>query len=157
MIIQLRFLRDDGQGNPLAERMIRIHFDDVVHRRYNKLARALSISPDKARANLEYIRTHLYPYPAAQFRPPWQQSSREARSSVRPDVYIRRTEFGYEVDVAGVDQMSLGITSHYREAYMRIKQARTRVTEEERKHVTEYVERAELFIKTSSSAVRLCD
>jgi RNA polymerase sigma-54 factor len=147
MLIQLRFLREEGKGNPLAERMVRIHFDDVVARRYARLSRSLGIPVEKTRQTLDFIREQLNPYPASQFRPPWASKPTNSRSSVKPDVIIRRTEFGYDVEVVGVETMVLGVTPHYREAYNRIKSMNGHASPEEKQHVTEYVERAELFIK----------
>jgi RNA polymerase sigma-54 factor len=69
------------------------------------------------------------------------------RSNIKPDVVIRRTDLGYEVDVAGADAYLLGVSPTYREAYDRIKNGRGKVSVEEKQHVTEYVERAELFIR----------
>jgi RNA polymerase sigma-54 factor len=147
MLIQLRFLREEGQGNPLAERMVRIHFDDVVARRYPKLSRSLGITVEKTKQTLEFIRRQLNPYPSSGFRPPWTVKPVNSKSSVKPDVVIRRTEVGYEVDVVGGEAIALVVTPHYREAYNRIKNANGSVSREEKQHVTEYVERAELFIK----------
>jgi RNA polymerase sigma-54 factor len=147
MLIQLRFLREEGQGNALAEKMIRFHFEEVVNRKYGKLARATGVSVDKAKQAIEFVRSHLNPYPASQFRPPWTYKPTNSRSSVRPDVVIRRTEIGYEVEVQGTEAMVLGVNPTYREAYNTIKNGNGRVPDHDKQHVTEYVERAELFIR----------
>jgi RNA polymerase sigma-54 factor len=147
MLIQLRFLREEGQGNALAEKMIRLHFEEVVSRKYGKLARATGVSVDKAKQAIEFVRSHLNPYPASQFRPPWHYKPTNNRSSVRPDVVIRRTEVGYEVEVQGGEALVLGVNPTYREAYNTIKNGNGNVPDHDRQHVTEYVERAELFIR----------
>jgi RNA polymerase sigma-54 factor len=147
MLIQLRFLREEGQGNPVAERMIRSHFDDFVNRRYAKLARALRVPEDTIRQSIDFIRTHLNPYPASQFRPPWSYKPSDSKSAIKPDVIIRRTEVGYEVDVAGTEPFLLRVNPTYRDIYNSIRSGNADISEEERKHFAEYVERAELFIK----------
>jgi RNA polymerase sigma-54 factor len=147
MLIQLRFLREEGEGNPVAEKMIRFFFDEMVSHRYSRIARGLSISVDRAKKTIEFVRTHLNPYPASQFRPPWAWKPTNTRSSIKPDVIIRRTELGYEVEVAGAEAVLLGVSPTYREAYDRIRNANGRASQEEKQHVTEYVERAELFIR----------
>jgi RNA polymerase sigma-54 factor len=147
MLIQLRFLREEGQGNPLAEKMIRTFFDEMVGHRYGRIARGLGVSTEKARETVEFVRTHLNPYPASQFRSPWNYKPTNTRSNIKPDVVIRRTALGYEVDVAGTESYLLGVSPTYREAYEKIKNGKGRVSVEEKKHVTEYVERAELFIR----------
>lgn len=147
MLIQLRFLREEGQGNPVAEKLIEHHFQDVISPKYGKLARAVGAPVEKVKQAIEFVRTRLNPYPASQFRPPWAYKPSNSRSAIRPDVIIRRTEVGYEVDVVGTEAFVLGVTPAYREAYERIKKSNGSTPEEEKQHVTEYVERAELFIK----------
>jgi RNA polymerase sigma-54 factor len=62
-------------------------------------------------------------------------------------VIIRRTEFGYEVEVLGADPYGLGLNPTYRDAYDQIKTGNGHHTDDDKKHITEYVERAELFIR----------
>ncbi len=147
LLIQLEFLAEEGQGNPLAERMVRNHFQDIVNRRFAKIARGLGVTQEKVKQTILYIRTQLNPYPASQFRPPWVYKPSSSRAAVRPDVIIRRTEFGYDVEITGADPHILGVNPTYLSRYSAIRQGSARVAEDERKHVTEYVERAELFIR----------
>lgn len=154
LLLQLCFLSDEDtcpenrRLNALAEQMVRDHFPLITSNRFNKLGRGLGISTDEARQVVDYIRTRLNPFPANQFRPPWTYRPVNARSAVRPDVLIRRTEFGYEVDVVGMDSFGLNINPTYREIYTEIKGGKGHHTEEERKHVVEHVERAEQFIRS---------
>ncbi len=145
--LQLQFLREEGQGNSTAEKMVRNHFKDIVNPRYAKIARAMGISVDKTKQTIEFVRTQLNPYPASQFRPPWVYKPSSNKAAIKPDVIIRRTEFGFEVDVVGTDPFVLGVNPTYRSEYNTIKNGNGHLPEEEKKHVTEYVERAELFIR----------
>ncbi|MCS6775826.1 MAG: RNA polymerase factor sigma-54 [Chloroherpetonaceae bacterium] len=153
LLLQLRFLRDDNPDAPdrrlnlLAEALVSKHYEHVAAARYSKMARAVGITTEEARQVMEYIRTRLNPFPAAQFRPPWAYRPSNSKSVVRPDVIIRRTELGYEVEVLGTEPFTLGINPTYREAYNQIKNGIGNHSEEEKKHFTEYVERAELFIR----------
>jgi RNA polymerase sigma-54 factor len=153
MLLQLRYLRDEeptpqrNRINLIAEEMVREHFAFIAANRYQKLARGLGISLDEAKLAVEYIRTRLNPFPASQFRPPWAYRPTGSRSTVRPDVIIRRTELGYEVDVLGMDSMLIGINPVYREVYNQIKSGNGQHSEDWKKHVTEHVERAELFLR----------
>ena len=153
MTIQLRYLLEeniDADKKHLivfAEKMVREHFEHISAQRHTKLARAVGCTPDEARQALEYIRTRLNPSPASQFHPPWSYRPANSKSSVRPDVQVRRTEVGYEVEVAGADTFSLCINPLYRETYALIKSGKAHFSEEDRKHYTEYVERAEMFLR----------
>jgi RNA polymerase sigma-54 factor len=147
MLIQLQFLQDEGKGNPIAERMVRHYFPEVVNRRYARLARIFNISLDSAKKTIEFMKNQLNPYPANQFRPPWAYKPANHKSSIRPDVILRRTEVGYEVEIVGTEPFVLGVSPSYRELYNNIKNGSANLQPDEIKHTIEYVERAELFIK----------
>ncbi len=147
LLIQLEGLREEHCGNLLAENFVRHHFQDVAEGRVGKLARANGVSLEKTRQALEFIRSQCHPYPASEFRPPWATQSAAGRASIKPDVVLRRTEFGYEVEVLGTEPFLLGVNPTYRELYDRIRAGDAGLKEDGTKHVTEYVERAELFIR----------
>lgn len=150
LLLQLRFLlEEDPQHKVLtwAEAMVEKCWDHVVSSRIPKIARAIGITQEEVKQGTEFIRSHLNPNPAGQYRPPWTYRPTNHKVSVRPDVVIRRTELGYEVDVMGAEPFSLSITSSYREIYAQIKKGVGNHSEDEKKHITEYVERAELFIR----------
>jgi RNA polymerase sigma-54 factor len=147
MLIQLQFLQEEGKGNPLAESMVRDCFPDVVNHRYARLARIFHISMDCAKKTVEFMKDQLNPYPANQFRPPWAYKPTNHKSSIRPDVILRRTEAGYEVEIVGTESFVLGVSPSYRQLYDSIKDGTANLQPEEIKHTIEYVERAELFIK----------
>ncbi len=153
LLLQLRYLREETAEAAhikiitVAERLICDHYDHVTASRYTKLARAVGIPVDEVKQTIEYIRTRLNPYPASQFRPPWAYRPTNTKATVRPDVVIRRTELGYEVEILGGEPFSLGVNPTYRDAYSQIKSGSHAHSDDDRKHITEYVERAELFIR----------
>lgn len=153
LLLQIRYLQEENPKgsrariNRLAEKMVRDHFDHIPLHRYSKIARLMSITVEEARQVIEYIGSRLNPYPANQFRPPWTNGTAAGKASVRPDVVIRRTEYGYEVDVIGSETAGLSINPLYRDLYNSIKSGSTQHTADYRRHVLEYVDRAELFIR----------
>lgn len=153
LLLQLRYLGEETASPAskrrieIAENLIAHHWEHIVARRYPKLARAGGISVDEAKQTIDYIRTRLHPYPASQFRPPWAYRPTNSRATVRPDVVIRRTETGYEVEVFGAEPFTLGVNPTYRDAYNQIKNGNGHHSDDDKKHITEYVERAELFIR----------
>jgi RNA polymerase sigma-54 factor len=62
-------------------------------------------------------------------------------------VLIRRTPLGYEIEILGPSQTLLGINPTWREEYEVIRKGNGHLKEDHRKQVTEYVERAETFIR----------
>lgn len=153
LLLQLQYLREEDTApaqrrlNALAEKFVRCHFEHVTAGRYARLARAAGITADEAQQVMKYIASRLNPYPASQFRPPWSYRPNNNRAAVRPDVLIRRTELGYEVEIPGGDHVWLGLNPSYREKYLQIKSGKGFHSDEERRHVLECVERAELFIR----------
>ena len=153
LLLQLCHLKDEAttpsgkKYNHLAQRAIREQFEHFGARRYLKLARQLNCTADDARQTLEYIRTHLNPRPASQFRPPWSYRPANSKTTIRPDVTIRRNAHGYEIDVVGGEPYGLAINPVFREVYTQIKEGIGTHSEEECRIITEYVERAELFIR----------
>lgn len=146
LLIQLRFLAEEGRGNPLAEQAVMHCFVDLVNKRYGRIARALHTSLQRARDIVDFIREQCNPYPASQFRPPWDYSGMGERAPLRPDIIITRTEFGYDITISGPDPRSLSISTAYRAEYERIKNGENHLPIEQRQHVVEYVERAHRLI-----------
>ena len=152
LLLQLRALREEAapglqKCNEHATRMIEEQFDHVCSSRQSKIARALKIPPDDVKRALEYIRARLNPFPASQFRLPWMSRPANNKTVVRPDVIIRRAEYGYEIDVPQTEGFALNINAQYREAYQRIKENADAGSAEANSHFIEYVERAERFIQ----------
>ena len=66
---------------------------------------------------------------------------------MKPDVIVRRTEAGFEVEAVGVEAFALSVNPMYRNLYNEIKTGSGKHNEDQKRHVTEHVERAELFLK----------
>ncbi len=148
LLIQLNFLDDEGCGDSYAKEIIKSHFDDITSKKISHIARSLGITVETTRKSIEFIQKQLNPYPANQFHPPWVYKPTNTKSVIKPDVIIHRNETGYLVEITGYDTMTIGVSPLYREAYEKLKNGgRYHMSEEERKHITEYVERAELFIR----------
>lgn len=148
MLIQLKYLADEGRGSPTAERIIRSCWDEMIAQKVNRIARRLKVKPEQARSALSFIRTRLNPYPAAGFRPPWDQNAADTKNAVRPDVIIRRTATGYEIEVVANEHLSLSVNPYYRKMQNDMRNGKAKqFSEQDKKHIVEYVERADLFIK----------
>lgn len=127
----------------LARAIIAKRFDDLVARNVRALARAFRVLPEVIESAFEVIR-QLKPNPADGFgtRPLTQI----AESAATPDLILRYQTSGWLVEVRGAGPESLTVSRAYRE---RIEEARglARVSQQERRHCTEYVARAHRFIE----------
>ncbi len=146
MLIQLRHLAEIGEGDPMAEKIVCDYFDPMTRNRYSKLARSLGVTVDSVKSSLQFIKERLNPYPANQYHPSWDHSPTHNSFSIKPDIIIQKTEFGYSVEIVESDNAVLCVNPSYREAYQKVQRGDIR-SEQERKHIIEYVERAELFIR----------
>lgn len=148
LLIQLRFLAEEGRGNLIAERIVREYWPEMKARKLARIARRLRVKLDKVVQAVQFIQDRLSPYPAAAFRSPWDYKTFDASSVIRPDVIIRRSATGYEIEVTGNEFTALSVNSYYRQIYNELKNGCSKkYTDQEKKHIVEYVERADLFIR----------
>lgn len=151
MLIQLRALADDGRGNRIAERIVAEFWEEMKARKYNRIARRIKVKPDQVAQAVDFIHDELHPYPAAGYRLPWDTKATDNRGSIRPDVIIHRTPIGFEIEVVTNEHIALTINPYYRKMYHEMKNGKAKVySQQDKKHITEYVERADLFIKNLS-------
>ncbi len=97
---------------------------------------------------MEFVKKQLNPYPGSSFRPPYQNEPVNQGGAVKPDVIIRRTPNGYEIDVAGSDYYLLNINSRYRHMYNEIRNGGAKkYNSDDKSHISQFVERADMFIR----------
>lgn len=145
--IQLERMEEDGQGCPVALAMVTDYWQEMLAGKIGRIARRLKVSAKEVASAIEFIKKQLNPYPGNSFRPPYQNEAGHT-ASVKPDVIVRRTAAGYEIEVVGNDQYVLTINSNYRRMYEEIKNGGSgKYSKEDKKHIVEFVERADLFLK----------
>lgn len=162
LLLQMRALgeaeKEDGEAyDPIAEAVIREHWEALIKGRHSHLARRLGVPLARVEAALAFIKTRLAPHPAEKFRAPWEHRPDSRSATVRADVVIRRGAIGFEAEVLGFDNLTLHVNPHYRQLYDSIKTARTdggparfdgkALGADHKKHVVAYVERANMFLR----------
>ncbi|MCL5102799.1 MAG: RNA polymerase factor sigma-54 [Armatimonadetes bacterium] len=146
--IQLERLEEDEQGNPLALAIVKDYWQDMLGGKIGRIARRLKVTAKEVIGAINFVKRQLNPYPGNSFRPPYQTDADNHGASVRPDVVVRRTAAGYEIDIAGHDQYFLNINSRYRSMYEDIRNGGGKTyTGNDKKHIVEFVERADMFIR----------
>ncbi|GBC95250.1 RNA polymerase sigma-54 factor [bacterium HR16] len=146
MLLQLRYLREQGEGNLLAERIVEKYFHLLIDPPVRRIARELRASSEEVEDALKYIRESLHPYPAYRFRPPWGTPAPSYQTVVKPDVIIRRNPQGFEVEIVR-PRWILIVSPQWREQYEKIKANPSAYPKETVRQVEEYVERAEKFLQ----------
>ena len=146
--LQLERLAEDERGDPVALAMVRDFWHEMLAGKIGRIARRLRVSAKEVLIAIEFVKKQLNPYPGNSFRPPYQNDADDFSASVRPDVIVRRTPAGYEIEVLGHDTFAININSSYRRMYQDIKNGgAANYSKEDKKHITEFVERADLFIR----------
>jgi RNA polymerase sigma-54 factor len=98
LLIQFQALHEQGQSLPLAGLLIERYLDRLAKNQFQEIARELKVSESTVREAVQYIRSTLNPYPAHSYNAEIN-SGRGSTTYVRPDVTIRRTENGFEVEL----------------------------------------------------------
>jgi RNA polymerase sigma-54 factor len=155
LLLQLRHLESEGTGHPLATQLVDQYWDSLAQRRYDQTARKLKTTRDAIEEAVKFIQGELSPDPAGQYRQPWEYKPDTQSDTVRPDVIIRRIETGFEIEVASLQYPGLNVSARYRKLYEQIKSGTAngndvktaRLSLQERRHIVQYVERADIFLK----------
>lgn len=142
LLLQLR--RPQTVEERLARNIVRDHMDEFIARRMGKLMRKFKVMPEVVEAAFDQILA-LTPYPGESFEHSSSYSLRSRSVGVSPDVVLRRTEAGWEIEVRGADPGSFAIDRAYRRRYQELSRME-RAPKDEKRHIATYVERAGNFI-----------
>ncbi|MCL4544273.1 MAG: RNA polymerase factor sigma-54 [Chloroflexi bacterium] len=143
LLLQLRALAEQGEPQPLAERIIRDdHLREIAQRRWSEVASAAGCRISDVKEAWIFIKQRLTPFPANGFHPAVESARPQA---LRPDVIIRHSLSGaFEVEVIEAARYELKINDTYLAYYA--PQLRSQVSPEDRAHIRDHVVRARFFI-----------
>ncbi len=146
LLIQLRWFREQGNPQPLAERLIDEYLPQLGEHRFMEIAREIHVPSSQVRQAWQFIRTNLNPFPAHAYDPSASgvSGSRVHTTLVRPDVVIRRTETGFEAEVVENKKYMFRLNPTYRNLITTLDPHQS--SEEERQHIRQYTSRAQFFI-----------
>lgn len=147
LLIQIAYLEGEGISCPVATEIVKAHLQELAEHKYNKIANELGVSVDAVVEASDFIRHRLNPYPAQGYGAP-DPSVAESRSTIiLPDVIITQGEKDtFDVEVIESKRFFLRITPLYQQLAANLEREPERFTEEEKRHIKQYVSRAKLFI-----------
>jgi RNA polymerase sigma-54 factor len=149
LLIQVEALRADGNLPPYVDRVVAEYWKELSANKIRAIARGLKASLDDVTAAVQFIRQNLSPYPGSQFRTPWDRNSHRSAQSVRPDVVTVRTLEGeLELQLPESEGAHVQINPRYTRLWAEMKEKTGDFSEAERRHVQEYVNRAQMFLKS---------
>jgi RNA polymerase sigma-54 factor len=145
LLLQLR--DSDTVEVKLARAILRNHMDDFLARRHDRIMRRYRVVPEVVKQAFAEI-LNLAPYPGEAFSVgPYQQSNASRNPGIIPDLVLHLSENGWVIEPRGADPASLGINRSYRKRFQELNQS-DRAPKDEKRHVTEYVQRAADFIQS---------
>lgn len=140
--LQIDYLDQTGEGNPLARRVLTRCWDELVARREDRIASRLKVSPSDVTRALKFLQQALSPYPGALFRPSEHQSSISA-PLVRPDILFLRTEAGFVVELARDFEQVVSVAPLWRHL---ADDSTNHADEAMRRYIRDHVDRAQSFM-----------
>lgn len=147
LLIQLAYLESEGISCPVAAEIVRSHLQELAEHKYNKIASELGVTTEAVSEASDFIRHRLNPYPAQGYGAPDPSLSESRSTIVLPDVIISQGEKdSFDVEVIESKRFFLRITPLYQQLAVNLEREPERFTEEERRHIKQYVSRAKLFI-----------
>lgn len=145
LLNQLSRLQERSAASDLAQKILTDYWEDFSNMRIKTIARKMGMENEEVRSACVFVRERLNPYPASSYIGPFSEKSRES-APVVPDVIIRRTETGFVADVVDSHLSAMRIDTSYENTYSEIKNNKTPLCEEDKKHVKEYVERVQAIL-----------
>jgi RNA polymerase sigma-54 factor len=151
LLIQLAYIEAQGYHQPYAYEIIDRYLTALSEHKYGQIAAALGITTDLVHIVSDFIKKNLNPYPARGYLGTNLAPSNEHASRILPDVIISRREQAegghtYEIEVVESKRFFLHVNTAYSQLAAEMSSHQSTLSEEERRHIQQYVSRAKLFI-----------
>jgi len=150
LLIQVRFLKEQGVEEPHVQRLIEEHFTALGEHKYGYIAQQMGISVDDVHTAREFIKKYLNPFPAeghaGEVNGVQMRSGGAKAGYVVPDVIISERDGQYEVEVVESKRFFLKVNSMYQKLSSEMTGASASTSESDREHVRQYVARAKFFM-----------
>jgi RNA polymerase sigma-54 factor len=149
LLIQIEALRVEGTLPKHVDGVVNGFWKELTANKIRAIARGLKAPLDEVNAAVQFIRQNLSPYPGSQFRTPWDRNSHRSAQSVRPDVIVVHTPEGeLELHLPEAEHAQVQLNPRYTRLWQEMKENPGSYPEAERRHVQEYVNRAQMFLKS---------
>lgn len=143
LLLQLRSA--DTSVGKLAKLIVKKHWDELLHQDMRSIARRYRVQLEDVDAAFQEIRS-LSPFPGETFGEERSGSRPVAAAAVSPDLVLTRETNGWTIQVRGADPQSLIVSRSYRDRVVELKHM-AHPPQDERRHLTQYVNRAQRFIE----------
>jgi len=147
LLLQVEFLAAEVEPPTFVREIVDCYLDELGAHKFGYIARCLHTTPEKVSEARAFIKEHLTPYPSQEGRTgrTWRSPSRSVY--VSPDVVITgKNGSSLSVEIMEGRQFELRLSPSYLRIAAQLESAPNAFTDEERRHVREYVTRTKMFI-----------
>lgn len=143
LLIQLQALSEQETIHPLATILIDQYLDRLGRNQFQEIARALKQPEQEVRLAYQYIRSRLHPFPAHIHHSSVPQFKTGSTATyIRPDVTIRKTDVGFEIELIEERRYHFQINDTYASHTSPFQQT----TDDMQKYLRQHNERAQFFV-----------
>jgi len=147
LLIQIAYLQGEGISCDVATEIVKNHLQELAEHKFSRIASELGVGIEDVAEASNFIRHRLNPFPAQGYGTPDPGSSEGRATIILPDVIISEGEReSFEVEVIESKRFFVRITPLYQQLAAGLDREPARFTEDERRHIKQYVSRAKLFI-----------
>lgn len=130
-------LERKGQGNSLAAEIVLHHLDHLQTSNHAAIARATGRKKPEIIKAINFITSELSPYPGLPY-------AEESTNYIVPDVYVKKIDGQYVVQLNDDDLPHLKLSSHYQ----KLLESNTAMQRDSRAYIKEKLKDAEWFLKS---------
>ena len=142
LILQLRQPSTDIEK--LAKHILIKDWDELVARNSRAIMRRYKLSPEVVQEAFDVI-LNLNPFPGEAFRSSHAVHQSQKSFTASPDIRIGLSETGWVIEVPDPSYQSLQISRAYESRLEKLRE-KARENVDEKRHLTEYVDRAQRFL-----------
>lgn len=147
LLLQLDYLKTEkGEDPPHVQEILSEYFVELGEHKYSYIAQKMGISLEEVETAREFIRSHLTPFPVMNVDEVTLWGSPSRAQYVAPDVIIREVEGQLEVEVVESRRFFMRLNPLYNQMANDLRSRSTQFSEEEKRHVQQYVSRAKMFM-----------
>lgn len=148
LLLQLDYMvhETDLEEPEHVREIIDLYLTELGEHKYGYIAQKLGTSSEAVSSARDFIKTHLNPYPVtepADFQT-WGSPSRA--QYIAPDVVIKIEEGEFLVEVVESRRFFMRVSPLYNRLASQMRGTQAQYSEDERKHIQQYVSRAKLFM-----------
>lgn len=147
LLLQLDYLKTEkGEDPPHVQEILSEYFVELGEHKYSYIAQKMGISLEEVETAREFIRSHLTPFPVMNVDDVTLWGSPSRAQYVAPDVIIREVEGQLEVEVVESRRFFMRLNPLYNQMANDLRSRSSQFSEEEKRHVQQYVSRAKMFM-----------